>query len=216
MDNQGHKEFIKEIRRKISVIADMYRVAGWDVYEDGSKEYYNKIAEYNKKNFKKYKRPDMMIYHNDRLYGIIEVKDDLDTVTNYEIRIKEMLKLKNLFDLFILTDGKLVSVFIKGERFIETGRPITPDEVDTFIKMKAIREGFLFEDERTNTESIFLQNVRENINALSGYVLSDSNIDYIIDKAKFMETLRTNPNIINSSPRQIASSIVFSAALDVM
>ena len=200
-------EYSENERKKILEIADLYRKVGWDIILEGQPGYWGSFAG-------KYTRADIMLYHNDKLYGIIEIKRELDiTKPDQRRKIMELQRRKDLFDLFILTDGNFVSIFIKGERFIETGRPITPDEVDTFIKRKAIREASI-EDVEIDTKSLYLQNVRENINELSSFVLSESDIDYIIRKTKFMKTLENDPDIINISPRQTASRIILSAALD--
>lgn len=49
----------------------------------------------------------------------------------------------------------------------------------------------------------------------SGYTISDAQIDYIIAKSKFREVLLKDPNILNITPQQTATTILYTAALDL-
>ena len=50
---------------------------------------------------------------------------------------------------------------------------------------------------------------------VEGYVLSEEEIDYIINKSNFYETLEKNSSLLDMPVSKTASPILFTAALDI-
>ena len=64
-------------------------------------------------------------------------------------------------------------------------------------------------------KKLYEKRVRMCLLRWSGYTLSDDEIDYIIGKSNFKNTLEKNSNLLSIPVSQTASTILFTAALDL-
>ena len=70
-------------------------------------------------------------------------------------------------------------------------------------------------NETVDEKNLYEKRVRMCLLRWSGYAISEDEISYIIGKSNFQETLEKNPDLLGIPVTQTASTILFTAALDI-